>query len=148
MWISPLAGALVVGTAAWLSDGGSHGPGGLGGAVPLALAVGCGLGFAASGLLVRAARDGVAFGLSALGIVAAAAAAFTALFPRVMVSSGPASLRANLRVGAPHATDGQITDLLRELRLGPSVVPSLPAASMPCSTSNTPNVSWAASRSW
>ena len=31
----------------------------------------------------------------------------------------PASLRANLRVGAPHATDGQITDLLRELRLGP-----------------------------
>ena len=31
----------------------------------------------------------------------------------------PASVRANLRVGAPHATDGQITDLLRQLRLGP-----------------------------
>ena len=31
----------------------------------------------------------------------------------------PASLRANLRGGAPHATDGQITDLLGQLRLGP-----------------------------
>ena len=31
----------------------------------------------------------------------------------------PASVRANLRVGAPHATDGQITDLLQQLRLGP-----------------------------
>lgn len=31
----------------------------------------------------------------------------------------PASLRANLRVGAPRAADRQITDLLRQLRLGP-----------------------------
>jgi len=31
----------------------------------------------------------------------------------------PTSLRAGLRVGAPHATDRQITDLLRQLRLGP-----------------------------
>jgi ATP-binding cassette, subfamily C, bacterial CydCD len=31
----------------------------------------------------------------------------------------PASLRANLRVGAPHATDRQVTDLLRQLGLGP-----------------------------
>ena len=31
----------------------------------------------------------------------------------------PVSVRANLRVGAPHATDGQITDLLQQLRLGP-----------------------------
>jgi ATP-binding cassette subfamily C protein CydCD len=31
----------------------------------------------------------------------------------------PTSVRANLRLGAPHATDGQITDLLRRLRLGP-----------------------------
>ena len=31
----------------------------------------------------------------------------------------PTSLRVNLRVGAPHATDRQITDLLRQLRLGP-----------------------------
>jgi hypothetical protein len=30
----------------------------------------------------------------------------------------PASLRANLRVGAPRAADRQITDLLRQLRLG------------------------------
>ena len=31
----------------------------------------------------------------------------------------PASLRANMRMAAPHASDGQITDLLRQLRLGP-----------------------------
>jgi ATP-binding cassette subfamily C protein CydCD len=31
----------------------------------------------------------------------------------------PVSLRANLRIGAPHATDGQITDLLGHLGLGP-----------------------------
>ena len=31
----------------------------------------------------------------------------------------PASVRAHLRIGAPHATDRQITDLLRQLRLGP-----------------------------
>jgi ATP-binding cassette subfamily C protein CydCD len=31
----------------------------------------------------------------------------------------PTSLRVNLRVGAPHATDRQITDLLRQLCLGP-----------------------------
>jgi hypothetical protein len=31
----------------------------------------------------------------------------------------PTSLRANLRVGAPHATDGQIVDLLGRLLLGP-----------------------------
>ena len=59
-WLSPLAGALVVGTAAWLSAGGSHGPGALGGTVPVVLAAGCGLAFAVSGILVRAAaRCGV-----------------------------------------------------------------------------------------
>ena len=31
----------------------------------------------------------------------------------------PAPLRANLCVGTPHAADWQITDLLRQLRLGP-----------------------------
>ena len=31
----------------------------------------------------------------------------------------PATLRANLRVGAPHASDAQIAGLLRRLRLGP-----------------------------
>ena len=54
MWLSPLAGALVVGTAAWLAAGGSPGPGGLPGAVPIVLAAGCALAFAASGLLVWA----------------------------------------------------------------------------------------------
>ena len=89
MWVSPLAGALVVGTAAWLAAGGSHGPGALGGTVPIVLAAVCGLAFAAAGALVLAGWDGLAFGLSALGIVAVMAAVFTALFPRVMVSSGP-----------------------------------------------------------
>ena len=89
MWVSPLAGALVAGTAAWLAAGGSHGPGALGGTVPIVLAAVCGLAFAAAGALVLAGRDGLAFGLSALGIVAVMAAVFTALFPRVMVSSGP-----------------------------------------------------------
>ena len=89
MWVSPLAGALVVGTAAWLAAGGSHGPGALGGTVPIVLAAVCGLAFAAAGALVLASWDGLAFGLSALGIVAVLAAVFTALFPRVMVSSGP-----------------------------------------------------------
>ncbi len=89
MWVSPLAGALVAGTAAWLAAGGSHGPGALGGTVPIVLAAVCGLAFAAAGALVLAGWDGLAFGLSALGIVAVMAAVFTALFPRVMVSSGP-----------------------------------------------------------
>ena len=89
MWLSPLAGALVAGTAAWLAAGGSHGPGAVGGTVPIVLAAVCGLAFAAAGALVLAGWDGLAFGLSALGIVAVLAAVFTALFPRVMVSSGP-----------------------------------------------------------
>jgi cytochrome d ubiquinol oxidase subunit II len=88
-WMSPLAGALVVGTAAWLAASGSHGPGAVGGTVPIVLAAVCALAFALSGVLVRRGRDGSAFALSALGIVAVVAAIFTALYPRVMVSSGP-----------------------------------------------------------
>jgi cytochrome bd ubiquinol oxidase subunit II len=88
IWLTAPAVALVVSTAAWLSAG-SHGPGGLGGTVPIALAAACGLAFAVSGILVRLGRDGSAFALSALGILAIVAAVFTALFPRVMVSSGP-----------------------------------------------------------
>jgi cytochrome d ubiquinol oxidase subunit II len=89
IWLSAPAGMLLVGTAGWLAADGSPGPGRLPGAVPLALAVACGLAFACSGPLVRAGRAGWAFGLSALGILAAAAAVFAALFPRVMVSVGP-----------------------------------------------------------
>jgi cytochrome bd ubiquinol oxidase subunit II len=88
-WISPLGGALAIGTAAWLAAAGSQGAAGLPGAVPVALAIACGLAFVVSGPLVRFGRPGRAFALSALGIVAATAAVFTALFPRVMVSSGP-----------------------------------------------------------
>jgi cytochrome d ubiquinol oxidase subunit II len=79
----------VAGTAIWLEVSGSHGPGGLGGTVPVVLAIAAALVFAASGPLIAAGRAGLAFGLTALGIVALTAAVFTALFPRVMVSSGP-----------------------------------------------------------
>jgi cytochrome d ubiquinol oxidase subunit II len=89
MWMSPLAGALVVGTAISLAVTGSHGAGYVGGAVPIVLAAVCGLAFGASGVLVRFGRDGLAFALSAFGIVAVTCAIFTELFPRVMVSTGP-----------------------------------------------------------
>ena len=89
MWLSPPAGALVIGIAAWLAAGGSHGPGGLSAAVPITLAAACGVAFAASAAVLPAGRDGWAFGLSALGILAAVTAVWTALFPRVIVSSGP-----------------------------------------------------------
>jgi cytochrome d ubiquinol oxidase subunit II len=88
-WLSPVAGVLVTGTAAWLSAAGPGFRGALSGTVPVVLAAGCGLAFALSGALVRGGRPGMAFGLSALGIVAAVAAVFTALYPRVMVSTGP-----------------------------------------------------------
>ena len=39
-WLSPLGGALVAWTAVWLEVSGSHGPGGLGGTVPVVLATG------------------------------------------------------------------------------------------------------------
>jgi cytochrome d ubiquinol oxidase subunit II len=89
MWLCWPTAALVAGTAAWLAAGRSPSPGDLPTAIPLALAGGCALAFAGSGLLVWAGRAYAAFGLSALGIVAASAAVFTALFPRVMVSTGP-----------------------------------------------------------
>jgi len=89
IWLTAPAVGLVITTAAWLSAAGSHGPGGLGGTVPIALAAVCGLAFAVSGILVHLGRNGFAFALSALGILAVVAAVFTALFPRVMVSSGP-----------------------------------------------------------
>jgi cytochrome bd ubiquinol oxidase subunit II len=89
MLVSPLAGALTIGTAAWLGAAGLRGVHGLPYTVPLALAAGCAFAFMASGLLVGIGRAALAFGLSALGIMAATCAIFTALFPRVMVSSGP-----------------------------------------------------------
>ncbi len=69
--------------------------------MPLVLAAGCGLAFAASGMLVRAGRSGVAFGLSALGIVAAV---FTALYPRVMVSTGPGPALTIWSAASAHQT--------------------------------------------
>ncbi len=99
-----LVAVMQVLAAVWLSAGGSHGPGGVGAAVPIGLAVGCGLAFAASGGLVLASRAGFAFGLSTLGIVAAVAAIFTALFPRVMVSSGPGPALTVWSAASAHQT--------------------------------------------
>lgn len=88
-WLSVPGAVLPAGTAAWLAATTAGGPGRLPGAVPLALAVSCGLAFAVSGALTRARHSGWAFGLSAAGILGACAAVFTALFPRVVVSAGP-----------------------------------------------------------
>jgi cytochrome d ubiquinol oxidase subunit II len=103
-WVSPLAGALVVATAITLAVTGSHGHGYLSGAVPIVMAAVCGLLFAASGVLVRGRRDGFAFALSALGIVAASTAIFTDLFPRVMVSSGPGPSLTIWNAASAHLT--------------------------------------------
>jgi cytochrome d ubiquinol oxidase subunit II len=103
-WLSPLAGALTVGTAAWLAATGSVGAGGLPGAVPLALAIVCGVAFVASGMLVLAGRDALAFGLSAAGILSASAAIFSALFPRVMASSGPGPSLTIWSAASAHTT--------------------------------------------
>ena len=72
--------------------------------MPLILAVACGAAFVASGTLAAIGRDGVAFGLSALGIVAAVAAVFTALFPRVMASSGPGAALTIFSAASAHET--------------------------------------------
>jgi cytochrome d ubiquinol oxidase subunit II len=55
-------------------------------------------------LAVRARRAGLAFGLTALGIVALTAAVFTALFPRVMVSSGPGPALTIWSAASAHLT--------------------------------------------
>jgi cytochrome bd ubiquinol oxidase subunit II len=92
IWLSVPAGALVAGVCVWLwtvSRPAAAGSAALPGSVPVSLALGCAVAFAASGILVAARRDGFAFGLSALGILAVTAAVFTALFPRVILSSGP-----------------------------------------------------------
>jgi cytochrome bd ubiquinol oxidase subunit II len=129
-----LAGALVVGLAGWLAAGGppgmagphgaatprnavtSHPPVGrnvaaglpsaaaLPGGVPMALAVACAVLFAVAGWLILAGRTGVAFGLSALGILAVSAATFTALFPRVLVSTGPGPALTIWSAASAHLT--------------------------------------------
>jgi cytochrome d ubiquinol oxidase subunit II len=81
--------AAVAGLAAWVADSvaGTGRPGALPGAVPVALAlvsVACLVGAA---LLVARVREGLAFGATALAILALAGATFSALFPRVMVST-------------------------------------------------------------
>jgi cytochrome d ubiquinol oxidase subunit II len=53
---------------------------------------------------VLTCRDGLAFGLSAAGIMAAAGAIFAALFPRVMVSSGPGPALTIWSAASAHET--------------------------------------------
>ena len=104
-WLSPPGRRASGRHRGWLEVSGSHGPGGLGGTVPVVLAIAAALVFAASGPLAAASRAGLWFGLPRWGSSRITAAVFTALFPRVMVSSGPGHGADHLerRVGAPDA---------------------------------------------
>lgn len=102
--LSPPAGGLVAGTAAWLSATGVGGSGSLPTTVPLVLAAGCGAGFVASGVLILIRRDAAAFALSTLGILAAVAAVFCALFPRVLASTGPGPALTIWSAASAHET--------------------------------------------
>lgn len=83
------AGALVTATAAWLGADARSNPGGLPAVVPAVLvALAVALLLAAAWLALRAAL-GRAFALTGLAIVALGASIFSALFPRVMTSTGP-----------------------------------------------------------
>jgi cytochrome d ubiquinol oxidase subunit II len=55
-------------------------------------------------VLVLVGRAGLAFGLSALGIVAVAAAVFADLFPRVMASTGPGPALTIWSAASAHQT--------------------------------------------
>ena len=72
--------------------------------MPVVLAIAAALVFAASGPLAAAGGAGLAFGLTALGIVAVTAAVFTALFPRVMWSSGPGPALTIWSAASAHET--------------------------------------------
>jgi cytochrome d ubiquinol oxidase subunit II len=79
----------VAGLSAWvgLSIAGTSRPGGLDGAVPGALSALAVAAIAVVGPLVARAHEALAFSLTTLAILALSGAAFSALFPRVMVSS-------------------------------------------------------------
>lgn len=79
----------VAGTGAWvgLSIAGSDRPGALPGAVPAVLVAVAVAAIGAAGLLVSKGREGLAFASTAGGILVLVGAIFSALFPRVMVSS-------------------------------------------------------------
>jgi len=83
------AAALVVGTAAWLAADRRPTAGGVPGAVPAGLVVVGVLALLGASLAISRRRLGRGFGLDALAIVALSGGVFSALFPRVMVSSGP-----------------------------------------------------------
>jgi cytochrome d ubiquinol oxidase subunit II len=103
-WLSLPAGGLVSGTAAWLAATGRGGSGSLPGTAPLVLAAGCGACFVVSGVLVLIRRDAGAFALSTLGILAAVAAVFCALFPRVLASTGPGPALTIWSAASAHET--------------------------------------------
>ena len=102
--LSVPAAGLVAGTTGWLGSTGVPSAGGLPGAVPAGLAAGCALAFLVSGVLLALRRPGAAFALSALGIVAASAAVFTALFPRVVASTGPGPALTIWSAASAHQT--------------------------------------------
>jgi len=81
--------AALAGLAAWVADSvaGTYRPGSLPGEVPVALVLLAMVSLVAAAYMLERAREGMAFGMTALTIVALTGASFTALFPRVMVST-------------------------------------------------------------
>jgi cytochrome d ubiquinol oxidase subunit II len=97
----------VAGAVAWtgLSIAGTVRPGALDGTVPAALAAVAVAATAAVGAFAARAREGLAFTAASAAIVALSAAAFSALFPRVMVSAiGPADSLTIWNAASAHET--------------------------------------------
>jgi cytochrome d ubiquinol oxidase subunit II len=83
------AALLVAATALWLAADARSNPGGIPAAVPAAFVTLAVALLLASVLFVRRSAFGRAFGFTASAIVLLGAGVFSALFPRVMTSSGP-----------------------------------------------------------
>jgi len=93
MFLAAPTVAAVAGLGAWVAEsvaGTSH-PGSLPGVVPVALVVLAIVCLGAAALLVARGRDGTAFAVSTLAVLALSGAVFAGLFPRVMVSTLGAS---------------------------------------------------------
>jgi cytochrome d ubiquinol oxidase subunit II len=104
LWLAVPAAALVAATAIWVSATGSPAVGALPGTAPLVMALVGAVAFAASGGLLLVGRAGLAFGLSAVGIVLVVAAVFADLFPRVMASTGPGPALTVWSAASAHET--------------------------------------------
>jgi len=98
------AALLVAATALWLAADARSNPGGLPAAVPAAFVTLAVALLLASVLLVRRSAFGRAFGFTASAIVLLCAGVFSALFPRVMTSSGPGPSLTIWNAASAHET--------------------------------------------